>query len=77
MLEAEEKNIINIDPKLISIDQTIGIPIESQLEDKVIGILQIYNTSENLETYLDHNQQSLNSLSEYLSTLIQQSVVTR
>jgi len=36
MLETEEKNIINVYPNLKMINQTIGIPIESQTEDKVI-----------------------------------------
>lgn len=35
MLEAEEKNILNVYPDLRNIQETIGIPIESQTEEKV------------------------------------------
>ncbi|CAI2380518.1 unnamed protein product [Moneuplotes crassus] len=78
MLEIEEKNISNIYPELNVIKQTIGIPIESSTEEKIIGILQLYNMKpkdayNSCNAFLEKNKDSISGLSEYLSTLIQQS----
>lgn len=40
-LEAEETNMSKFDSNLKDITQIIGVPIESKLDDKVVGILQL------------------------------------
>lgn len=48
LLEAEERNLVKFDPKLNDITQTIGIPVKSKINDKVIGILQLYKFGEHI-----------------------------
>ena len=76
-LEVEEQSLIKIDPNFGAIKNTVGIPIESKIEDKVVGVLQLCNvikTDDNqlLESYIESKNEVINSFVEYIANLILQ-----
>ena len=76
-LEVEEQSLIKIDPSFGTINNTVGIPIESKIEDKVVGVLQLYNVikpdkDQSLESYIESKNDVINSFIEYIANLILQ-----
>lgn len=76
-LEVEEQSLIKIDPNFDTINNTVGIPIESKIEDKVVGVLQLYNVikpdkDQSLESYIESKNDVINSFIEYIANLILQ-----
>ena len=69
MLQDEERNLARLG--LDSLRNVVGIPVESEIEEAVVGLVLLYNVaSDDVGGFLETRRDEMDAVTDYLSVLI-------